>query len=278
MSIPASVPDNTGTALTDAVCPLCATPYSYPENAQTRGLKLCPGCGATGRSAAIVHYVCRAIYGNDTPLLKQRKRRSARVIGLSDSQVYAKPFSKYFNYTNTYYHQDPKLDIRDPAPQYRNCADVVINSEVFEHVIGDTQSAFDGALKLLKPGGTMVFSVPFTNKDSEEHYPGLIDYTPRQRDDGSWAADLVFSDGRQVTDEAPKFHGGPGLTLELRLFSHKRIVAELTAAGFTDIDVHSDNLPQFGIQWEHWSRLVTARAPGQLPQPRSLLARLFGRG
>lgn len=278
MPISASATNTTEAAQVHATCPLCATPYTYPADASTRGLALCPGCNATGRSAAIVHYVCRAIYDDDTPLLKQPKRKSARVIGLSDSEVYAKPFGKYFNYTNTWYHKRPKLDIRDPAPEYRNCADVVINSEVFEHVIGDTQSAFDGALKLLKPGGTMVFSVPFTYKQGSEHYPGLTDYTPRQREDGTWAADLVFDDGRRETDAAPKFHGGPGLTLELRLFSHQRIVDELTAAGFTDIQVHTENLPQFGIQWQNWSRMVTARAPGQLaPPPRGFLARLMGR-
>lgn len=273
MPNPASAAD---APLIEAVCPLCATPYTYPIDAKTRERKLCPGCGASGRSAAVVHYVCRTIYGDDTPLLKQPKRKSARVVGLSDGPVYAKPFAEYFDYTNTFYHREPKLDIRDPAPQYRNCADVVVNSEVFEHVIGETQTAFDGALKLLKPGGTMVFSVPYSNKSGSEHYPGLIDYTPRQREDGTWLADLVFDDGRQETDETPKFHGGPGLTLELRLFSRQRVIDELTAAGFTDIQIHDENLPQFGIQWPDWSRMVTARAPGQLPPRRGLLGRLFG--
>lgn len=117
--------------------------------------------------------------------------------------------------------------------------------------------------------------MPFKNREAPEHYPGLTDYTPHQREDGSWIAELVFDDGRQETDEKPIFHGGPGLTLELRMFSRQRIIDELTAAGFTDIVIHDENLPQHGINWGPFSRIVTARAPA--PPKRSFLARLFGR-
>lgn len=260
-----------------ATCPLCGTEYGYPGDILTRGHRLCPTCGATGRSSAIVLLTCRAIYGNDLPLARQPVKKSARVVGLSDAQLYAKPFASHFTYTNTYYHQPPKLDVRDPAPEFRDCADLVINSEVFEHVIGATQSAFDGIIKVLKPGGTMVFSVPFTNRKGSEHYPGLVDYTSRQTEDGGWAADLVFDDGHTATDLAPKFHGGPGLTLELRLFSRQRILDEMTAAGFTDVTFHEAE-PQFGVNWGRFSLMVTARRPGTLARPRSIWRRLFGRG
>ncbi|WP_090524356.1 class I SAM-dependent methyltransferase [Paracoccus isoporae] len=264
-----------------ATCPICATDYSYPDGISTRERKICPNCGASGRSGSIVRHVCQAIYGEDKPLFSQQPRKSARVIGLSDGMVYAKPFGEYFNYTNTFYHKPPKLDIRDPEPDFCGIADVLINSEVFEHVIGDTQSAFDGTLKVLKPGGTMVFSVPFVNREGSEHYPGLTDYTPRTLDDGRTVVDLVFADGRRKTDESPKFHGGPGLTLELPMFSRKRMLDELTAAGFVDITIHDDNLPQHGIVWPPLSRMVTARAPQEPPRPArrgNLLSRMLGRG
>ncbi|MDO5640904.1 MAG: hypothetical protein Q4G26_00750 [Paracoccus sp. (in: a-proteobacteria)] len=72
---------------------------------------------------------------------------------------------------------------------------------------------------------------------------------------------------------------GIGLTLGLRLFSHQRIVRELTAAGFTDIQAHTGNLPRGRHPaGKLVARMVMARAQGQLPAPpRGFLARLMGR-
>ncbi|MFV0291864.1 MAG: methyltransferase domain-containing protein [Paracoccus sp. (in: a-proteobacteria)] len=259
-----------------ATCPICATLYDLRSDINTRERVMCPSCGASGRSSAIVLHTCRTIYGNPAPLARQDPRKTIRIVGLSDAMVYAKPFAEYFDYTNTYYHKDPILDIRNPAEAYRDSADLIINSEVFEHVIGDTLSALKGALAVLKPGGTMIFSVPFVNiGDGSEHYPGLVDYTPRQLENGTWVADLEYADGRRETDTQAIFHGGPGLTLELRLFNRQRVLDELREAGFTNIRIHDEDLPQSGIQWGAPSRLITAQRPRKGPWQwlRNLLSR-----
>lgn len=243
-----------------AMCPICGGGYSLPINFNSREGKLCPECGASGRSSAIVYYTCQIAYENTKPLAEQPKRKDFRVIGLSDGAVYANVFATRFDYTNTFYHKDPKLDIRNPNSKYLGSSNLVICSEVFEHVVGETQDAFRGAFSLLKPGGHLIFTVPFVNKgESKEHYPGLLNYSTRQLSDGSWVVDLEYSNGVKRTDHNPRFHGGPGLTLEVRLFNRDRILAELQEAGFVDIQVHDDNLPEHGISWSVASRVITAR-------------------
>ena len=72
----------------------------------------------------------------------------------------------------------------------------------------------------------------------------------------------VTSDGVEERFENLTFHGGTGFTLEMRLFSRAGLFEELKAAGFTDITVHSEPVPEYGIEWtEPWSLPLTARAP-----------------
>lgn len=59
--------------------------------------------------------------------------------------------------------------------------------------------------------------------------------------------DIVDSSGgrRRVPD--PCFHGGPGATLEMRLFSLSGILRCLGAAVFTSARVLRDDVEEFGI-------------------------------
>ena len=88
-----------------------------------------------------------------------------------------------------------------------------------------------------------------------------MDYAAYQNKEGSWEAKLKYNDGSEEIDSNPKFHGGPGKTLEIRLFNRSRLIQELNLSGFIDIVIHDENMPHYGINWSAASRVITARKP-----------------
>jgi hypothetical protein len=57
------------------------------------------------------------------------------------------------------------------------------------------------------------------------------------------------------------FHGGTGLTLEMRVFSESSLLAEFRRAGFSDVTIHKTDNSDHGICWhEDWSLPIVARA------------------
>jgi len=242
-----------------ANCPLCAHRYTFDQDSERREGPLCPKCNISGRASAIINALSNFVGQENIALVNHPLNKDVSIIGLSDSPRYAQYLADKYNYTNTYFHKEPYLDIRFPAEEHRGKYDVVISTEVFEHVLGDVTLAFDGAHSLLKPGGIFIFTVPFVNNGAhKEHYPGLVDYNSREVD-GKWVADLEFDTGVVQTDESPIFHGGPGITLEVRLFTRDSVLEYISAAGFIDIEVQDKNYPELGIKWGLASRLITAK-------------------
>ena len=57
------------------------------------------------------------------------------------------------------------------------------------------------------------------------------------------------------------FHGGPGTTLEMRLFSLPALEREFAAAGFAHVRVDDQAFPEYGIAWPvAWGVPIVARA------------------
>lgn len=252
---------NTNTV--EATCPVCGASYSLDVSVNSREGKLCPACGASGRAQAIAYHVSDILCGKVIPLKKHPINRSKKIVGLSDGSVYADVLKKKYDYTNTFFHREPFLDISNPSKKYHSTLDLLITTEVFEHVIGPSIAAFRGVFEVLKPGGHIILTVPFINKgDAVEHYsPDLTGYSSHKTHQGNWVAELEFSDGHRETDTEPKFHGGPGKTLEIRLFNRARLIDELEETGFTDIVIYDENQPEHGINWGEASRVITARKP-----------------
>jgi len=248
--------------LIKANCSVCGRSYKLDISIDSREVQLCRRrrCRASGRAQGIAYALARYVFEEDKPLSKVRKNRDIRIVGLSDDHAYARVLQWQCTYTNTFYHTRPFLDISNPDKMYWGHCDALISADVFEHVMPPVSAAFEGAAKMLRPGGHLILTVPFTNKGEHiEHYPELRSYVSRQRPDGVWVADLEFDTGQKSTDESPCFHGGPGKTLELRVFNLKRIETELAAAGFTTINVLIDNIPEWGINWNPASRIIVAQ-------------------
>ncbi|MFI4924463.1 MAG: hypothetical protein ACHQJ7_04900 [Vicinamibacteria bacterium] len=67
-------------------------------------------------------------------------------------------------------------------------------------------------------------------------------------------------DGRTQRFADPVFHGGPGTTLEMRLFSRDALLRAFERAGFASVRIADEPCLPFGIHWpEPWSVPMVAR-------------------
>jgi SAM-dependent methyltransferase len=193
-------------------------------------------------------------------LLKDFPRaKHIRGLGLSDTLLFSKAFAKRFDYQNTCYHREPSFDITIPDAASESAYDFVIASEVFEHVPPPVETAFDNLARLLKPGGIAIFSSPWESEgDSVEHFPDLDDWQVVALRSGHVLLNRT-ADGRLQLFDNLVFHGGPGSTLEMRVFSKEGLLANCRASGF-EVELADDH-PPFGILWEPWSRGMVLRKP-----------------
>lgn len=213
------------------------------------------------RTRTIVHLLTTELFGRSMALSEVPRRTDLVGIGLSDSPGYAVPLAKRLGYTNTYFHTEPRLDIADVPADRTAEADFIIASDVFEHVAPPVARAFANARQLLKPRGVLIFSVPYSlAADTVEHFPDLYDYRLIEVA-GVWRLENRTSDGRLQVFTDLVFHGGPGTTLEMRLFSRAALEREFRAAGFARMRIADEPCPEHGIAWpEPWSVPMVAYA------------------
>ncbi|WP_152965599.1 class I SAM-dependent methyltransferase [Thermanaerothrix daxensis] len=223
----------------------------------------CVNCGSTLRFRSIIRALSIGLYGKSLALPDFPKCKNKRGIGLSEWPGYLPLLEEKFDFLNTFYHQEPFLDITNPPDYMFGSADFLISSEVFEHIPPPVQRAFDGAYSLLKPGGLLILTVPFRTEteETDEHFPELYNWSIN-KENGRYILRNITADGREQVFTDLCFHGGSGLTLEMRVFSRLSLEHHLVVAGFKDISLCSDNDLEFGILWSgEWSVPIMARKP-----------------
>ena len=211
--------------------------------------------------------------------------KSIRGLGLSDWEPYALRLADRFDYTNTHFDREPRLDITS-AEGHKGDLDFLIASEVFEHVAPPVDRAFRNAARLLKPDGVLIFTVPFgvePQVDTIEHFPGLHEFHIDQGEDAAPALVNTTAEGEIQRFTNLVFHGGEGMTLEMRVFARRALLAELRAAGFGYVRVVRSGSREHGVYWPHpWSLpiLASPRGPSRatrrsrVPIPRAVEDRL----
>jgi SAM-dependent methyltransferase len=221
----------------------------------------CARCGSTVRTRGIVHLLTTELFGRSMTIAELPERRDLVGVGLSDSENYAARLSKKLGYTNTFFHKEPRLDIAAVPEDLTRRFDFIIASEVFEHIAPPVSRAFVNARRLLKPSGVLIFSVPYSlEPDTREHFPELNDYRLIEVN-GSWRLENHTAGGRTQVFTDLIFHGGPGCTLEMRLFSRSGLLREFTTAGFAGVRIADEAQPAYGIVWpEPWSIPMVAYA------------------
>ena len=230
-------------------CNICNSPCS--AETLDREIPSCRKCRSNVRFRWAVQALSMELFGRVLPLKEFPRSRQIRGIGLSDWGPIAKILAKRFDYKNTFFHREPRLDIMNP-PAGAGSYDFIIATEVFEHVPPPVQTAFDNLARLLKPGGFAVFSSPWESTgDTHEHFPELFDWEV-VKFHGDYVLVNRTRDGRLEAFDNLVFHDGPGETLEIRVFSKDGLIANCKAAGF-EIAM-AENNPAHGIVWDDWSR------------------------
>jgi hypothetical protein len=182
-------------------------------------------------------------------------------IGMSDWEGYAALLRQKFDYTNTYYHAEPRLDItaipEESIGRYR----FLISSDVFEHIpVSGLDSAFRNACRLLREDGVFIFTVPFMKTgETREHFPRLHDFRIVETNGKRFLYNRTAGGEEEIFDDLV-FHGGEGMTLEMRMFTEPDLIRRLRAAGFSSIRVCVDHAPGLGIDWPmDWAVPIVAR-------------------
>jgi len=222
----------------------------------------CKGCGSPARMRAIIHVLSTQLFGENLLLSDFPARPDIRGLGMTDWKGYADTLAEKFSYRNTYYDQEPRLDISAvELPAHLLANDFVISSEVFEHVVPPVTRAFENVWKMLKPGGLFILTVPYGNhKETIEHFPELYDFTVVE-DHGTVVLRNRTREGVIQEFRNLVFHGGPGTTLEMRRFSENSIIEHLRNAAFHAIKVHREPDFAHGVWWpQPWALPISARS------------------
>lgn len=244
-------------------CNICGSANRAPPEALEREVPSCLHCGSTVRFRGFVAALSEALFGEVMMIEHFPVKPDMLGIGLSDWGGYAERLADKFDFRNTFLTREPHLDILDIPDVLRGRCDFVCSNDVFEHVPPPAVSAFSGAMALLKPGGTLVLSVPFAiHRDHTiEHFPELHAFELRGEGTDARLHNRT-RDGREQVFDGLKFHGGEGMTLEMRIFSRTSLAQTLAEAGFVDIHFHERDILEFGIHWPIRKSLpVTARRP-----------------
>jgi SAM-dependent methyltransferase len=246
-------------------CNVCGARCLSPVADLQRETASCWQCRSTVRMRAIISLVSTTLLGTSLTLPEMPVRKHLTGIGLSDWEMYARPLAEKFSYQNTYLDREPRLDVTKIPPEREQTLDFVISSDVFEHVAPPVGRAFEGAFRLLKPGGYLLLTVPYSLDPSGatvEHFPDLYDFHLEKTPAGNYMLVNNRRDGATETFHDLVFHGGEGLTLEMRVFSRDSLLRELEQAGFQAARICAEPDFAHGVYWDcGWSLPVLARKP-----------------
>lgn len=255
-------------------CNVCGSINQRPGGPLRREGSGCARCGSSVRLRGLALLVARELTGLSEPISDLPVLRSLRGMGMSDLDPFARPLEQKFSYTNTYFHQPPRFDATQPDPSQFGLYDFITSSEILEHVPPPVETSFANLAKLLKPGGLLLFTVPYRpgQATATEHFPDLSAAAVVELD-GEWVLVNRRRDGTIETRLDLVFHGGDGSTLEMRVFSEAQLRTLLANAGFTDVRIAGEPYAPFGIEYENpWSLPIAARKTGARAQPFEELA------
>ena len=248
-------------------CNICGAENSLPAEQVIREGGHCTRCRSYGRLRSMVHAVMQCFLPGRPALGNAPLTKRIRGVGCSDAARYAVPLAKVFDYTNTFLDKSPRLDLSDVDwdEWQEGSLDFITTSDVLEHVAPPVERALDNVLRLLKPGGVLIATVPTTPWDHTiEHYPVLEDWSI-VREKGQPVLLNRRADGTEERFHDLRFHGGEGQTLEFRRFSRSSLLESLTRAGFEIAAVHDEPVVEHGIPLGKHNLVVTARRPVAAP-------------
>lgn len=232
------------------------------EQVQNREYQSCRSCTSSLRMRSVMRALSIELYGKTLPLPEFPVDKAIRGLGMSDWEGYSRRLEEKFAYVNTYYHAEPRLDITRVPDEALGRYRFLISSDVFEHIpVFALDRAFKNARRILQDGGVLVFTVPFVKAgDTQEHFPRMHDFRVIETRGKRYLYNRTVDGDEEIFDQLV-FHGGEGMTLEMRMFSEPDLLRRLEDAGFSSIRVCADHDSRFGIIWPmDWAVPIVARA------------------
>jgi SAM-dependent methyltransferase len=233
---------------TEFLCNVCGCPNAWPEAEFERERPGCAVCGSNVRLRGLLHALSCELFGMGLALPQFPRVKSLRGLGLSDAPPYADTLAARLDYRNTYFHREPRFDITQVPEGEWGRYDFVLASEVFEHTPPPAGLAFANAFRLLREGGVLVFTVPYSlEAATREHFPELGAHGLAEVGGRTVLVNRSARGEVQVFENLAFHVGFGGPSLEMREFSEDGLKAELAAAGFSEVRIYSRNFAPFGI-------------------------------
>jgi hypothetical protein len=228
-------------------CNLCGAENEMPQGGFARDEASCVQCSSTVRLRALLHALSIELFNAPLAVPDFPTMKAIRGLGMSDNQSVAALLAEKFDYRNTFYHLEPRFDATHSDAAEQGRYDFVLAGDVFEHVAPPVEAAFRSTVELLKPGGFLAMSVPYSLEDTtRERFPDLHEYSVVRAGESLALVNRTRGGDWQVFDQIV-FHGGAGDTLEVRLFSESSLRQLLTAAGCARVSFVAEDYPPFGI-------------------------------
>lgn len=202
---------------------------------------LCEECGSISRDRMVIHILGEVLGFSCLPLIKWPRNPQLRILETSGCRAHPHFLERLYDYYNTFYdpEQLSKSDVDhrryadvQALPYGDESFDVVISSDVFEHV-RDDDKGFQEILRVLKPGGVFILTVPFLGLETNT----IIRVQP------SSSGDIYLM--------PPEYHGSPeGGALVYRIYGGKDLVPKLRMLGF-DVKFVEAEYPNYGISLQN---------------------------
>lgn len=237
-------------------CNVCGEPFRATWLELHREIPSCSNCGSTVRHRQLAKAL--------TSIASSMDNASITIVGISDHPIIQELLDRYpqVTYVNTYLDEAPTLDLENVQESWIGFADVLVVSDVLEHVMFPMTRALHGCLGVLKPGGSIVITMPYTLRGpSVEHYPWMKDYEVSADESGLPVVIGIDGDGIRLPILNPNFHGGPGRTLEMRMLELSVVLEAIESAGFQSVRVDDQDDVTSGIKVFESMGVITAQRP-----------------
>ena len=247
-------------------CNICGDLNDNNEEVYRRESIICNTCQSNVRYRSIMQILSSLIYEEQMCMQEFPVNKEISIMGMSDSPAYANVLPSKFNYLNTVYEGNGfHLDITNVPSSFQSKYNYVICADVLEHVPPPISRAFDGLFQVLKPGGYLILTVPYTlEKQTVEHFPNLHNFSIEEVE-GVLTLKNTTKEGIVEMHQDLVFHGNIQSSqgaLEMRVFCETDVFQNLSNSGFDEIRTAAFNNTEFGIKWEEmWSLPIIARKP-----------------
>src|SRR6476620_9124807 len=114
------------------ICNICGETNSVAEMRHEESS--CGGCGSNVRLRALIYLLSSELFGDGFLLPEFPPLAGITGLGLSDQLSYAVPLAGKFDYTNTFYDREPRLDITATNSDRYGTYDFILSTDVFEHI------------------------------------------------------------------------------------------------------------------------------------------------